>query len=156
VTDLDAQLESLRAHPFGRALAEPQLERLFRCGAVVDVAAGEFVFREGDPADRLFLIRAGRIALEQHVSGRTPTQMETLQDGDVLGFSWLFEAGRWTLDARAVEATQLFALDGPCVQREMQADTALGLAISQQLMHQLYARLQRVRLQRLDVYRASP
>lgn len=149
-------IEALRTHPFGRALTEPQLERLFRCGTVVEVPAGDFVFREGDAADRLFLIRSGQVALEQHVVGRTPTQMETLQAGDVLGFSWLFEASRWTLDARAVEPTALFALDGACVQREMQGDAALGLAISQQLMHQLYVRLQRVRLQRLDVYRASP
>jgi CRP-like cAMP-binding protein len=149
-------LATLRAHPFGRALNEPQLERLFQCGTVIDVAAGELVFREGDAADRLFLVRSGRIALEQHVTGRTPTQMETLEGGDVLGFSWLFEAGRWTLDARAVEPTELFSLDGACVRAEMEADPALGLAIATQLTHQLYQRLQRVRLQRLDVYRAGP
>jgi CRP/FNR family cyclic AMP-dependent transcriptional regulator len=146
----------LRAHPFGQVLSEPQLERLFRCGTVVDVAAGDLVFGEGDAADRLFLIRSGRVALEQHVTGRTPTRMETLEAGDVLGFSWLFESSRWTLDARAVEATELFALDGACVRTEMQADPALGLAIATQLTHQLYQRLQRVRLQRLDVYRAGP
>jgi CRP-like cAMP-binding protein len=149
-------LAALRAHPFGQVLSEPQLERLFRCGTVVEVRAGGFVFREGDAADSLFLIRSGQVALEQHVVGSAPTQMETLQAGDVLGFSWLFETTRWTLDARAVEATELFALDGPCVRGEMQADPAMGLVVATQLMHQLYARLQRVRLQRLDVYRAAP
>lgn len=151
-----SEIATLRAHPFGHVLSEPQLERLFRCGTVVEVPAGAFVFREGASADSLFLIRSGRVALEQHVVGREPTQMETLQAGDVLGFSWLFETSSWTLDARAVEATELFALDGPCVRAEMQADPSLGLAVATQLMHQLYARLQRVRLQRLDVYRAAP
>jgi CRP-like cAMP-binding protein len=156
VSSQDGDIVSLRAHPFGKVLSEPQLERLFRCGTVVEVPAGAFVFREGDSADCLFLIRAGQVALEQHVVGRAPTQMETLQAGDVLGFSWLFEESRWTLDARAVQATELLALDGPCVRVEMQADPALGLVVATQLMHQLYARLQRVRLQRLDVYRAAP
>jgi CRP-like cAMP-binding protein len=149
-------LAALRAHPFGQALSEPQIERLFRCGTVLEVRAGQLVFQEGDAADRLFLIRSGRLALEQQVTGRVPTQMETLEGGDVLGFSWLFETSRWTLDARAVEDSELFALDGACVRAEMQADPALGLAISGQLIHQLYHRLQRVRLQRLDVYRAGP
>jgi CRP-like cAMP-binding protein len=146
----------LRAHPFSRVLTEPQLERLFVCGTALSLAPGSFVFREGEAADRLFLVRSGQIALEQHVPGRGGTQMETLHAGDVLGFSWLFERTGWTLDARVVEPSELFALDGACVQREMQADPALGLVISTQLAHQLYARLQRVRLQRLDVYRAAP
>ena len=81
--------------------------------------------------------------------------METLRGGDVLGFSWMFEQGRWTLDARAVEPTELFALDGVCVKEQMQADPALGLAIAMQLNHQLYLRLERVRMQRLDLYRTG-
>jgi CRP/FNR family cyclic AMP-dependent transcriptional regulator len=155
VSGAGQDLAALRAHPFGRVLSEPQLERLFRCGTEVTVAAGELIFREGAPADRLYLIRAGRIALEQHVTARAPTQMETLEAGDVLGFSWLFEASPWTLDARAVTDAELFALEGACVRREMQADPALGLAIATQLTLHLYHRLQRVRLQRLDVYRAE-
>jgi CRP/FNR family cyclic AMP-dependent transcriptional regulator len=149
-------LAALRTHPFGRVLNEPQLERLFRCGTVLTVAPGNLVFHEGEPADRLFLIRSGRVALEQQVTGRAPTRMETLEGGDVLGFSWLFESSQWTMDARAVEETALFALDGECTRREMQADPALGLAIATQLTEHLYQRLQRVRLQRLDVYRAGP
>jgi len=150
------EIELLRAHPFARTLDEPQLERLFRCGTILTFQPGSFVFREGDPADRLFLIRAGQIALEQHVAGRGNMQMETLRGGDILGFSWLFEREGWTLDARAVEPTQVFALDGGCVHAQMQADPALGLVIATQLAHQLYLRLERVRLQRLDVYQATP
>jgi CRP-like cAMP-binding protein len=149
-------IADLRAHPFGRVLTEPQLERLFRCASVLDVPAGGFVFREGDPAEGFFLLRGGQIALEQQIPGQGTIQMETLRGGDVLGFSWMFDRERWTLDARAVEPTELFALDGPCVREQMQADPALGLAIAMQLSHQLYLRLERVRMQRLDLYRTGP
>jgi CRP-like cAMP-binding protein len=150
------EIAALRVHPFGRVLNEPQLERLFRCASVEEVSAGSYLFHEGGIADRFFLIRAGQIALEQNVPGRGAVQTETLRDGDVLGFSWLFDEGRWTLDARAVVATELFVLDGACVRRQMEEDPALGLAIATQLNYYLYSRLERVRLQRLDVYRAEP
>jgi CRP-like cAMP-binding protein len=156
VTDAGDELQALRAHPFAQRLTEPQLERLFPWGKAIDADAGAFIIREGEPADRLFLIRVGQVALEQHVGGPAATLMETLRDGDLLGFSWLFEGSRWTLDARAVEPTELFALDGARVRDEMQADPALGLAVYTQLTQQLYGRLQRARLQRLDVYRATP
>jgi CRP-like cAMP-binding protein len=148
-------IAELRAHPFGRVLTEPQLERLFRCASVLDVPAGGFLFREGGPADGFFLIRGGQIALEQQIPGQGTVQMESLRAGDVLGFSWMFGEGQWTLDARAIEPTELFALDGPCVKEQMQADPALGLAIAMQLNHQLYLRLERVRMQRLDLYRTG-
>lgn len=151
-SDRGPDLAAWRAHPFAGALTEAQLAALFRCGAALDVAAGDFIFREGEAANRFFLIQSGLIALEQHIPGRATLQTETLRSGDVLGFSWLFDGGRWTLDARAVEASALFALDGGCVRRQMQADPTLGAAVSTQLNHQLYARLERVRLQRLDVY----
>jgi CRP/FNR family cyclic AMP-dependent transcriptional regulator len=149
-------LIELRAHPFGRVLTEPQLERLFRCASVLEVPADGFVFREGAAADGFFLIRGGQIALEQQIPGRGTVQMETLRAGDVLGFSWMFDQERWTLDARAVEPAELFALDGACVKQQMQEDPALGLAIAMQLNHQLYLRLERVRMQRLDLYRTGP
>ena len=127
-----------------------------RCGSRLDFLPGTFVFREGEPADRLFLIRAGQIALEQHVAAQGNVQMETLRAGDVLGFSWLFERELWTLDARAVEPTEVFSLDADCLKGEMQSDPALGQVIATQLAQQLYQRLQRVRLQRLDVYQTRP
>ena len=150
-----ADIEALRAHPFARVLTEPQLEQLFRCGSVLELPAGAYVFREGDAAEQFYLIRSGQIALDQQEPGKATTRTETLVSGGVLGFSWLFEGGRWTLDARVVEPAELFALDGACVRKQMQDDPAMGLAISTQLIHQLYARLERVRLQRLDVYRAG-
>ena len=54
-----------------------------------------------------------------------------------------------------MEATSGLALDGPCVRGKMDEDPALGYALSRELVHQLYHRLERVRLQRLDVYAAE-
>ena len=97
----------------GRVLTEPQLERLVRCASVLDVPAGAFVFREGGPADGFFLLRGGRVALEQQIPGQGTVQMETLRAGDILGFSWMFPPRAWTLDARAVEPTELLRARRP-------------------------------------------
>jgi hypothetical protein len=59
---------------------------------------------------------------------------------------------RWLLHARAAETTQLIVLDAACVRALMAADCDLALRLSQQVILHLYQRLERVRLQRLDVY----
>jgi hypothetical protein len=73
----------------------------------------------------------------------------------MLGLSWLFPGGHWILDARAVEATATIVLEAKRVRARMEADPALGLALAKHVIQQLYQRLERVRLQRLDVYRGE-
>ena len=81
--------------------------------------------------------------------------VETLSSGDILGLSWLFPRGRWTLDARCVEDVQAFALGAGGLRAQMTADQSLGLEVLTHVVQALYQRLMRVRLQRLDVYKAG-
>jgi CRP-like cAMP-binding protein len=146
---------ALSGHPFLRTLTGGQLARLASCVREVEYAENTFIFREGADADTLFLLRTGGVALEQHVPGSGTVTVESLHAGDILGLSWLFPHARWMLDARCTEPVQAFALRADCVRDEMQADPALGSALLTQIVQALYQRLVRVRLQRLDVYRAG-
>ncbi len=57
--------------------------------------------REGEPAERFWLIRRGMVALELYVPGREPLVIETLEPSDVVGWSWLFAPYRWAGRASA-------------------------------------------------------
>lgn len=146
----------LHGHPFVCGLSEAQIGELVACARSSSFPAGAVIFREGGDADALYLILSGRIVLEQHVPGKGGLQLETLTGGDILGLSWLFPGGRWVLDARAVEPAEVLVLDARCVHARMDGDACLGFVISRHVIEQLYRRLERVRLQRLDVYRGEP
>ena len=151
-----SERERLSEHPFAKGLSPQQLDALLPCARLARFPARRFVFREGEEADALYLLFSGRVVLEQHVPGRGEVAVENLGGGDLLGLSWLFPKGRWICDARAVEPTEAVVLDARCVHQRMSSDPALGFAVAQHLIHQLYQRLERVRLQRLDVYRSAP
>lgn len=146
----------LGAHPFLEGLAAAHLGRLAQGARVLSFPEGSFLLREGREADTLYLLTHGRVALEVHRPGHDPVQVESLEGGDILGLHWLFPPRRWVLDARVVEPVRAVGLDAAHVRACSDADPALGYAVSLRLLRQLYARLERVRLQRLDVYRAEP
>jgi CRP/FNR family cyclic AMP-dependent transcriptional regulator len=146
----------LRGHPFTRDLSEAQVDRLEPCVRPLRFPSGALVFREGAEADTLYLVVSGRVVLEQHVPGKGDLRVETLTGGDILGLSWLLPGGRWVLEARAVEPTEALALDAKALHAIMEGDAPLGLALAKHVIQQLYRRLEHVRLQRLDVYRAGP
>lgn len=142
----------LRAHPFLAGLTEHDLEFMVGCAKNVVFDRGTFAFREGDPAEWLFLLREGRLVLEVDAPGRGPVQIETLREGDVFGWSSLFPPNRFDMDGRADERTRAIAFDGGCLAKKFEADPRLGYIILRRLLSLLHHRLERVRLQSLDVY----
>jgi CRP/FNR family cyclic AMP-dependent transcriptional regulator len=148
-------LPSLEQHPFLRGLSAGQVRTLAGVTRELSFPAGGLLMREGGQADTLYLLRSGRVVLELNTPGKGPTQLETLKAGDILGLSWLFPPYRWHLDARAVEPVEAFALAASALRGPTPEDPVLEPALAMRLLRHLYDRLERVRLQRLDVYKAG-
>lgn len=152
---MDEVPERVRALPFAKTLDEERLRFLASCGRVVRVGDGALLLREGSAADALFILESGRVALEVHHPSRGTTVMERLGPGDVLGLSWLAPGRRWQLDARAVGEVEALVFEGARLAERMEADHDLGYALARYMLEQVVDRLQRVRMQRLDLYRAE-
>ncbi len=142
----------LRGHEFFQGLDPGYVTLLVGCASNVRFREGSFLFREGEPAERFFLIRAGKVALEIAAPGRGPLIVQTVADGGVVGFSWLFEPHTWEFDARAVGPVRAVALDGVCLRGKCEADARLGFDLMQRFARIATQRLQATRLQLLDVY----
>jgi CRP-like cAMP-binding protein len=148
--------DMLERHPFLDGLAPPQIARLAACARETSFPPGAVILREGGDADAFYLVLDGHVALEVHVPGCGAKEVESLVGGDVLGLHWFFPPRRWVLDARAVETVRAIALDASCVLARLEEDPALGFAVATRLLRQLYSRLERTRLQRLDLYGGAP
>jgi CRP-like cAMP-binding protein len=129
-----------------------QIELLAGCARNVRFADGERVFREGDPADVFYLVRHGRIALETFVPNRGALVIETVDDGDPVGWSWLFPPYRWHFDGRAVGLVRAVAFEAPCLRDKCSADPVLGYELLTRFSAVLLERLQATRLRLVDIY----
>jgi CRP/FNR family transcriptional regulator, cyclic AMP receptor protein len=142
----------IREHPFFKGLDESFCTLVSGCAKNVRFEAGEYLLREGGPADQLYLIRYGRVALEVTMPGRAPVTFLTIGPGEVVGISWLVEPYRWTYDARALELTRAIAIDAGCIRRKCDEDHDLGYELMKRFLPVIVQRLQATRLQILDVY----
>lgn len=142
----------LGAHPFFRDMAAQDLAALANCAWNEHFDAGQTIFREGGAADRFYILRSGRVALLLHGGNRGWLTLETLQEGDVIGWSWLIPPYRWQFDARASTAARVTAFDGACLRERCEADTRLGYDLLKRFAAQLALRSRAARLQLLDLY----
>jgi CRP-like cAMP-binding protein len=147
---------TLGEHPFLKDLGGSHLATLVGCTANVKFEAGDFLFREGSPADRFFILRHGRVSLEIFVPGRGAVTIETAEPGDVVGWSWLFPPHQSRFDARALTLVRALSLDGTCLRGKCESDTALGYALIKRFAQLLIRRLEATREQLLDLYGNNP
>ncbi|MCX8011107.1 MAG: cyclic nucleotide-binding domain-containing protein, partial [Ignavibacteria bacterium] len=99
-----------------------------------------------------YLIRAGRIALEIYVPEKGHVKIQTLEEDDILGWSWLIPPYRWHFDAKAIETVRAIAIDGKCLRRKCDDDVNLGYELFKRFSHIMESRVQALSLQVLDLY----
>jgi CRP-like cAMP-binding protein len=126
--------------------------RLAGCAQTVGWEPGEMLFREGDPADTFYVVRHGRVALELFIPNRGALTIETIEAGEVVGWSWLFPPHRWHFDGRAVDSVRAIAVDGACLRAKSEEDPALGYDLMKRFSQVMLERLQATRLRLADLY----
>ncbi len=147
--ELDALISQ---SPTFAGLEAGQLQLIAGCAHNQHVKAGTMLLREGDPADTFYLIRRGIVSLEVHAPSGPPLQIQTLHEGEVVGWSWLFAPYRWQMDGRAVTDCGLLEFDGACLRGKCETDHELGYQLMSRFAASLVDRLQATRFQLLDVY----
>ena len=142
-------------HPFFSGLDDSTVNMLVGCAQNVRFRPGEYLFHDGEAADRFFVVRRGRVALDVHVPGQGEQVVDTVDEGDVVGWSWLVPPYRWFFDARAVQDVSAVAVDATCLRDKCDDDPALGYEMMQRVANVMYHRLQSTRVRLLDLYGAD-
>ena len=138
--------------PFLKGLSENHIKILAECARDVSFEAGQCIIQEGKPADKFYIVSHGKVAIQVFAEGRGAITIETLQAGDVLGWSWLVEPYRWQFDAKAMALTRAISLDGNRIRNACEKNHDLGYELMKRFVDVIAKRLQATRFQLLDIY----
>ena len=94
------------AHPFFNDLDLHHVHLLAECASFERFGPGEDIFREGQQADRFYLIHRGRVSLETFVPRTGTTSVQTVEAGGALGWSWVYPPYQWRFSARALDPVE--------------------------------------------------
>jgi CRP-like cAMP-binding protein len=139
----------INGHPFLAGLKPEHLRALKDNAMMMRYESGEVIFREGDPANRFYLIQQGKVALESDLHENEPILIQYIGPGDVLGWSWLFPPYYWHFDARAVEPTEAIFFYGARLRQQCEEDHDLGYELLKRMSAVIIQRLQATRKQLL-------
>ena len=81
--------------------------------------------------------------------------VQTLHDGDILGWSWLIPPYKWKYDGRAAEMTRAIAFDGKCLRDKCEHDHDMGYELLKRIASILGEHLDSTRFQLRGIYDAA-
>jgi CRP/FNR family cyclic AMP-dependent transcriptional regulator len=134
-------------HPFLKGMSEQHLKILAAASMFAQFEPGEVIFREGEPANRFYLIHTGEVELETTHEGNGLISIQKLGPGDVLGWSWLYPPYYWHFNARATKPTTATFYYGTRLREICEQNREFGFEMMKRISEVLLQRLQSTRKQ---------
>lgn len=138
------------AHPFLLGLSEHHVRLLADCAVRVAFESDQIIFREGETANRFYLIDGGEVVLESNTASDEAIVIDTIGNGDLLGWSWLFAPYIWRFTARATKPTTAMFFYGTLLREYCEADHTLGYELLKRMSEVMTRRLQSARAKLLE------
>jgi CRP/FNR family transcriptional regulator, cyclic AMP receptor protein len=139
-------------HPFLAGMNRTQLALLIDCAMASHFKPGQVILREGEKANRFYLIESGKVVLESSEDFGEPVVVEKIGAGDLLGWSWMFPPYVWHFTARAVEPTEMIFFYGTILREYCERDPSLGYELFKRMSPVMLRRLQAARKKMLSLH----
>lgn len=122
-------------------LADGMLDKLVPNVELIVFKAGERIFKEGDIANRFYMLKRGTVLLEKRISDDIRVCIETIKSGFSFGWSAMFDIGNYTTEATCSETSEVISIQRDNILKLMENDHSLGYIISQRLLREIKSRL---------------
>jgi CRP/FNR family transcriptional regulator, cyclic AMP receptor protein len=144
--------EIIAGHPFLSDLPDHIQKILTAHASLTQFKPNEVIFHEGEEANCFYLIGSGSVAIEVFVPGHGRVVLLTLDEGSVLGWSWLFPPYRWHFDGRAINETLAVVIHVENLRQLLASDPELDCVLVRRFADVIIQRLQAARLRFAELY----
>jgi len=151
MASLEEIVEALAQHPFTHDFTEEEQRSLAALSTLQEFEPGTLIVHEGRAADSFFLILEGMVAVEMLTPSHGRLRLQTIEAGEVVGWSWMVPPYRWTFDARALTPVKAIVIDAEKL-REQFEGCPFCYRFLRRLLEVVAKRLDATRLRLMDLY----
>jgi CRP/FNR family transcriptional regulator, cyclic AMP receptor protein len=137
-------------------LKDEMLDKLSPLVDVLNYSEREYVFRQGDAAERFYMLRRGKILFERRGSEKMSVTMGSVKPGYSFGWSSMVDVRFYSTDAVCAEPSEVFSVRGHKLQDLLESDHSMGYIFSQRLLRVIKSRLDHRTEQFMRVIRNHP
>jgi len=141
----------LKEFNFFKDFTIEQLERLSSIAAEETYTAGSQMYKKGDPARSLYIMKEGKVvmSLESYLGPHRPPMqvtVDTIAAGETMGWSAVVEPYIYTLGALCIDNSEFIAFDAAKLRDLMDEDCDLGFKVMKAITKIIASRLSHTRI----------
>jgi hydrogenase nickel insertion protein HypA len=133
--------QTLKDIRFLHDIATQYLEQIAAIAETRDFDEHDVIFREGQTANSLYLVAAGRVSLQICRGGAGTKHIVTVGPGEMLGWSSLSDHPEFAATAVVLERTHVIRIDGAKLRAICDEDPRFGYEFMRRIMLALAKRL---------------
>ena len=133
--------EYLSAHDFFSEFSADLLEFLCECSSSHEIKKGQLLFRQGEDADKFYVVRTGLISLQMPAIMGPTLEIQSVGKDQVLGWSWLIAPYKWHFQTKAEEDTELLQFDGTALLARCEQEPKFGYELLKKFAELMSVRL---------------
>ena len=115
-------------------LKDDMLDRIISITDVLIFEDQEIIFRQGDIADRFYLVKRGKVLLEQRLAEKITVSVGSIKPGFAFGWSTMIEEGYYTTDAVCAEPCEIYSMKGDKIRALCDKDPYMGYLLTRRLL----------------------
>ncbi len=144
-------IDQIRTGNLFHQLSEEEVKHFSQRFKTVHVKTGEYVFKETEMGDTLFIVQKGLVTIKRNITVDVEKDLFLANEGTVFGEFSFMNAGERSASALVEEDAELLALKRNDFDRYIEENPAIGAKIYSNLLYILVERLRRTN----DVYREA-
>lgn len=137
-------------------LKDDMLDRIISITDFLKFEDQETVFRQGDIANRFYMVKMGKVLLEQRIAEKVTVSVGSIKPGFAFGWSTMIEEGNYTTDAVCAEPCEIFSMRGNKLRALCEKDPYMGYLLSRRLLVILKKRYDHRTEQFIEVIKHDP
>jgi CRP-like cAMP-binding protein len=146
-------IDALKGCVLFTGFSDTQLSALAELSEGEQLQSGQIIFAQDDPADRLYVLLSGRVAIRfKPHDGETLTVTE-IRQGGVFGWSAALGRRSYTSSAVCLEAGEALGLRGADLRRLCETQPETGVVILERLAEVIAQRLRSTHEQVVELLR---
>ena len=115
-------------------LKDDMLDRIISITDFLKFEDQEAIFRQGDIANRFYMVKRGKVLLEQRIAEKVTVSVGSIKPGFAFGWSTMIEEGYYTTDAVCAEPCEIFSMRGNKLRALCEKDPYMGYLLSLRLL----------------------
>ena len=144
--------DTLSEIQFLQGISTQFLEQIAAIAETRDFDEHDVVFREGQNANSLYLVAAGKVSLQVCRGPAGTKQIVTVGPGELLGWAALSDQRQFAATAIVLERTHVIRIDGPKLRAICDSNPRFGYEFMRRTMLALAKRLTATWTQLSDLY----